>query len=69
MTSDTPYREPYVWSFRRPSQSFLARFVAHSLIRLLIVASFPPHAQAVAVLVPMSMLWPLVQRAEAAKEA
>jgi len=25
------YREPYVFSFRRPAQSFLARFVAHVL--------------------------------------
>jgi RHS repeat-associated protein len=69
MTEATPYREPYVFSFRRPGRSFLARLVAHLVIRLLIIAPLPGPWQAAAALFPASMLWPLVQAAPAAGEA
>jgi RHS repeat-associated protein len=67
----SPYRDP-VFSLRRPSQSILSRFLAHLLVRLLIVAPFPAHLQAAAALFPVSMLWPLVapeERAEATSSA
>lgn len=69
MTEATPYREPYVFSFRRPGRSFLARLVAHLVIRLLIIAPLPGQWQAAAALFPASMLWPLVQAAPVTGEA
>src|SRR3990172_3225022 len=53
------YREPF-FSLRRPSRSVVSRFLAHLLIRLLIVSALPGQWQAVAALFPVSMLWPLV---------
>ena len=58
-------RPPLVWSFRRPSRSFLWRFFAHLVIRLLVITPLPPQIQAAAVLFPVSMLWPLIQAGEA----
>jgi RHS repeat-associated protein len=54
------YREPFAVSFRRPSRSILSRFLAHLLIRLLIVSALPTQWQAASALFPVSMLWPLV---------
>jgi len=54
-----PYREPF-FSLRRPSQSILSRFIAHLLVRLLLVAPLPANLQAATALFPMSMLWSLV---------
>ncbi len=56
-------RAPFVWSFRRPSLSFVWRFFAHLIIRLLVITPLPPHFQAAAVLFPVSMLWPFVRPA------
>ena len=53
------YREPF-FSLRRPSRSVVSRFLAHLLVRLLIVSALPGQWQAVAALFPVSMLWPLV---------
>jgi RHS repeat-associated protein len=61
-----PYRDP-VFSLRRPSRSILSRFLAHLLVRLLIIAPFPSNLQAAAALFPVSMLWPLVAPHEPAK--
>ena len=57
------YREPYVFSFRHPRRSFLARFFAHVLIRLLVIAPLPPQLQVAAALFPVSVLWPLLRPA------
>ena len=57
-----PYREPYVFSFRDPKRSFVFRFFAHLLVRLLIVTPLPARFQVAAALLPVSMLWPLVER-------
>jgi hypothetical protein len=56
---------PQPFSFRDPGRSPLWRFFAHVLIRLLVIAPLPPQLQAVAVLLPVSILWPLVRPAEA----
>ncbi len=59
------YREPF-FSLRRPSRSVVSRFLAHLLVRLLIVSALPGQWQAVAALFPVSMLWPLVAPEERA---
>ena len=60
------HRAPFALSFRRPSRSILSRFLAHVLIRLLIVSALPANLQAASVLFPVSMLWPLVEAGQAA---
>src|SRR6266571_318108 len=49
------------FSFRRPQQSQLFHFVAHILVRLLLIGPLPAHLQAWIVLWPISMLTPLVE--------
>jgi RHS repeat-associated protein len=54
-----PYREP-LFSLRRPSRAVFSRFIANTLVRLLIVSALPANLQAAAALFPVSILWPLV---------
>jgi hypothetical protein len=54
-----------VWTSGRGG---LRRFVAHLLIRLLILGPLPPYAQLTAALFPASLLWPLAALAEEARE-
>ncbi len=56
------------WSFRDPGRSFVWRFFAHLLVRLLVLTPLPPQFQAAAVLFPVSVLWPFVKPVEAVNE-
>jgi hypothetical protein len=57
------YRERFALSLRRPSRSILSRFLAHTLIRLLIVSALPAQWQAAAAFFPVSVLTPLLDAA------
>ena len=63
-----PYREPF-FSLRRPSRSIFGRFIAHMLVRLMIVAPLPANVQTAAALFPVSMLWSLVPTGDQANGA
>ena len=52
-------------SLRAPHRNPFWRFFAHLLIRLLVLTPLPAELQAVSVLFPVSLLWPLVSPAEA----